>query len=159
NLGQFGFGLDTSKDRYDSIKRTIEDAVKRVFNPEFLNRIDDTIIFHNLEREHIMQIIDIQMKDLVKRMTSMNITLELTRSAKEFLGEKGFDPTLGARPLKRALQRYVEDALAEEILRGKFADGSRVKIAFNKKTNELKFADLTKKGGEVQAPEEEAAEL
>jgi len=159
NLGQFGFGPDTSKDRYDSIKRTIEDAVKRVFNPEFLNRIDDMIIFHNLEREHIMQIIDIQMKDLVKRMTSMNITLELTRSAKEFLGEKGFDPTLGARPLKRALQRYVEDALAEEILRGKFGDGSRVKIAFNKKTNELKFADLTKKGGEVQAPEEEAAEL
>lgn len=159
NFGQFGFGLGGSKDRYESIKSTIEDAVKRVFNPEFLNRIDDTIIFHNLEREHIMQIIDIQMKDLVKRMTSMNITLELTRSAKESLCEKGFDPAFGARPLKRALQRYVEDPLAEEILRGTFTDGSRVKIAFSKKTNELKFIDSTKKGGEVQAPEEEEAEL
>ena len=159
NLGQFGFGDGTSKDRYQSIKNTIEDAVKRVFNPEFLNRIDDTIIFHNLELEHILQIVDIQMKDLVKRMTSMNITLELTRGAKEFLGERGFDPALGARPLKRALQKYVEDSLAEEILRGKFGEGSRIKITFSKKANELKFADMTKKGGEVQAPEEEEAEL
>lgn len=159
NFGQFGFGVDSSKGRYESIKSTIEDAVKRVFNPEFLNRIDDTIIFHNLEREHILQIIDIQMKDLVKRMTSMNITLELTKSAKEFIGEKGFDPAFGARPLKRALQRYVEDALAEEILRGKFNDGNKVKITYSKKAGELKFIDVTKKSGEVQAPEEEEAEL
>ena len=160
NFGQFGFGVASSKSQYESIKSTIEDAVKRIFNPEFLNRIDDTIIFHNLEREHILEIIDIQMKELVKRMTSMNISLELTKSAKEFLGEKGFDPMLGARPLKRAIQRFVEDPLAEEILRGKFGDGSRVKIAFNKKANELKFVDGTKKGGEVQqAPEEEEAEL
>ncbi|MEE9288950.1 MAG: ATP-dependent Clp protease ATP-binding subunit [Bacteroidota bacterium] len=160
NFGQFGFGAASSKSQYENIKNTIEDAVKRIFNPEFLNRIDDTIIFHNLEREHILEIIDIQMKELVKRMTSMNISLELTKSAKEFLGEKGFDPMLGARPLKRAIQRFVEDPLAEEILRGKFGDGSRVKIAFNKKANELKFVDGTKKGGEVQqAPEEEEAEL
>ncbi|MEE9186965.1 MAG: ATP-dependent Clp protease ATP-binding subunit, partial [Bacteroidota bacterium] len=160
NFGQFGFGVASSKDQYESIKNTIEDAVKRIFNPEFLNRIDDTIIFHNLEREHILEIIDIQMKELVKRMTSMNISLELTKSAKEFLGEKGFDPMFGARPLKRAIQRFVEDPLAEEILRGKFGDGSRVKITFNKKANELKFVDGTKKGGEVQqAPEEEEAEL
>jgi len=159
NTGGFGFGMNTAKDKYDSMKNTIEDAVKRVFNPEFLNRIDDTIIFHSLEREHIMKIIDIQMKDLVKRMHSMNITIELAKAAKEFLGEKGYDPTFGARPLRRALQKYVEDPLAEEILKGRFVDGSRVKVKFNKKTEELRFADATKKktvkGDQIKEEEEE----
>ncbi|MGA9364869.1 MAG: ATP-dependent Clp protease ATP-binding subunit [Bacteroidota bacterium] len=159
NTGGFGFGTNTAKDKYESMKNTIEDAVKRVFNPEFLNRIDDTIVFHSLEREHIMKIIDIQMKDLVKRMHSMNITIELAKAAKEFLVEKGYDPTFGARPLRRALQKYVEDPLAEEILKGKFVDGSRVKVKFNKKTEELRFADATKrkivKGDQIKEEEEE----
>ena len=104
STGGFGFGLDTPKDNYKSMKNTIEDAVKRVFNPEFLNRIDDTIVFHNLEREHIDKIIDIQMLELVKRMASLEIKIRLTKQAKEFLVDKGFDPAFGARPLKRALQ-------------------------------------------------------
>ena len=159
NTGGFGFGMNTAKDKYESMKNTIEDAVKRVFNPEFLNRIDDTIIFHSLEREHIMKIIDIQMKDLVKRMHSMNITIELAKAAREFLVDKGFDPTFGARPLRRALQKYVEDPLAEEILKGKFVDGSRVRVKFNKKTEELRFTDATKrktvKGDQIKEEEEE----
>ena len=159
NTGGFGFGMNTAKDKYESMKNTIEDAVKRVFNPEFLNRIDDTIVFHALEREHIMKIIDIQMKDLVKRMHSMNITIEMAKAAKEFLVDKGYDPTFGARPLRRALQKHVEDPLAEEILKGKFVDGSRVKVRFNKKTEELRFSDATKrktvKGDQVKEEEEE----
>jgi ATP-dependent Clp protease ATP-binding subunit ClpC len=159
NTGGFGFGLNTAKDKYESMKNTIEDAVKRVFNPEFLNRIDDTIVFHSLEREHIMKIIDIQMKDLVKRMHSMNITVELAKAAKEFLVDKGYDPTFGARPLRRALQKYVEDPLAEEILKGKFGDGSKVRVKFNKKAEELRFVDASKKKavktGEVGEHEEE----
>ncbi len=147
--GGFGFGINTPKDRYESMKSTIEDAVKRVFNPEFLNRIDDTIIFHPLEREHIMKIIDIQMRDLLKRMHSMNITVELTKSAKEFLVEKGFDPTFGARPLRRALQKYVEDPLAEEILKRKFGDGSRVKVTFDKKKEQLRFTEAVKRKGSM----------
>jgi ATP-dependent Clp protease ATP-binding subunit ClpC len=159
NTGGFGFGMNTAKDKYESMKNTIEDAVKRVFNPEFLNRIDDTIVFHALEREHIMKIIDIQMKDLVKRMHSMNITIEMAKAAKEFLVDKGYDPAFGARPLRRALQKHVEDPLAEEILKGKFVDGSRVKVKFNKKTEELRFSDATKrktvKGDHVKEEEEE----
>jgi ATP-dependent Clp protease ATP-binding subunit ClpC len=159
NTGGFGFGTNTAKDKYESMKNTIEDAVKRVFNTEFLNRIDDMIIFHSLEREHIMKIIDIQMKDLVKRMHSMNITIELAKAAKEFLVDKGYDPTFGARPLRRALQKHVEDPLAEEILKGKFVDGSRVKVKFNKKTEELRFSDATKrktvKGDQIKEEEEE----
>jgi ATP-dependent Clp protease ATP-binding subunit ClpC len=159
NTGGFGFGLNTAKDKYESMKNTIEDAVKRVFNPEFLNRIDDTIVFHSLEREHIMKIIDIQMKDLVKRMHSMNITVELAKAAKEFLVDKGYDPMFGARPLRRALQKYVEDPLAEEILKGKFGDGSKVRVKFNKKAEELRFVDASKtkavKTGEIDEQKEE----
>jgi ATP-dependent Clp protease ATP-binding subunit ClpC len=158
--GGFGFGVNTPKDRYDSMKTTIDDAVKRVFNPEFLNRIDDTIVFHSLEREHIMKIIDIQMKELVKRMHSMNIKIDLAKGAKEFLVEKGYDPTFGARPLKRALQKFVEDPLAEEILKGKFSDGSHVRVRLDKKKEQLRFTGgvkkKAKKDGEIKAQEESA---
>lgn len=143
--GGFGFGADTPKDNYKSMKTTIEDAVKRVFNPEFLNRIDDTIVFHSLEREHINLIIDIQMKELIKRMAQMEINIQLTKQAKEFLVDKGFDPAFGARPLKRALQKYIEDPIAEEILRNKFGQGSIVKVKLNKKTETLKFSEGAKR--------------
>jgi ATP-dependent Clp protease ATP-binding subunit ClpC len=142
--GGFGFGDNTVLDKYKAMKSTIEDALKRVFNPEFLNRVDDTIVFHALEKSHLMQIIDIATKDLFKRMSSMNITIELNKQAKEFLAEKGFDPAFGARPLRRALQKYVEDPVSEEILKGKFGDGSKVKVKFNKKKEELKFVDANK---------------
>ncbi len=153
--GGFGFGDNTVLDKYKAMKSTIEDALKRVFNPEFLNRVDDTIVFHALEKSHIMQIIDIATKDLFKRMSSMNITIELNKQAKEFLAEKGFDPAFGARPLRRALQKYVEDPVSEEILKGKFSDGSKVKVKFNKKTEELKFTDANKNRKKEETKEEE----
>ena len=122
--------------------------------------MDDTIVFHNLEREGILAIIDIASKDLFKRMESMGIGIELTKAAKEFLADKGFDPAFGARPLRRALQKYVEDPLAEEILKGSFATGSKVKVKFSKKAEELRFIDTTKdKGGdELKELDEEVAD-
>lgn len=158
--GTFGFGTQSSKDKYQAMKGNIEDALKRVFNPEFLNRVDETIVFHNLEREDLIKIIDIAAKDLVDRMASMGITIELTKAAKEFLSDKGFDPAFGARPLRRAVQKYVEDSLAEEILKGTFSHGSKVKVKFSKKTEELKFVDSSKdKGGdELKEQDEEVVD-
>lgn len=160
--GGIGFGTAAVGDKYKSMKSAIEDAMKRVFNPEFLNRIDDTIVFHNLERHHINAIIDIQMRDLVKRMESMNIKMKLTKLAREFLVEKGYDPQFGARPLKRALQKYVEDPLAEEILRNKFSEESHILVKLNKKTETLRFIDVNKKkqpGGTVAPEQEQRADV
>jgi ATP-dependent Clp protease ATP-binding subunit ClpC len=159
--GALGFGVQTSKDKYQTMKGNIDDAVKRVFNPEFLNRIDDTIVFHSLEREHILRIIDIQAKDLFARMGAMGISVEISKSAKEFLAEKGYEPAFGARPLRRALQKYVEDPLAEEILRGTFSQGSNVSVKFDKKAEELRFADSRKDNGgdELKEQDEEIADV
>ncbi|ACB09102.1 ATP-dependent Clp protease ATP-binding subunit [Thermotoga sp. RQ2] len=122
-----GFVGDNNEEReFEKIKDLVLEEVKRTFRPEFLNRIDETIIFHPLKKEHIEQIIDILLRDLRKRLSEKNMKLVLTKSAKEFLVEKGFDPVYGARPLKRAIQRYVEDPLSEEILRGKFNEGDTI---------------------------------
>jgi ATP-dependent Clp protease ATP-binding subunit ClpC len=153
--GGFGFGTGSAEDEYGNMKSTIEDAVKRVFSPEFLNRIDDTIIFHPLEKHHIMEIVQIQMRDLMKRVSAMGITVELTKQAKEFLAEKGYDPSFGARPLRRALQRYLEDPIAEELLKGKYPQGSKIRVKVNKKTGELKFSSAPAAPKDGSVPEEE----
>jgi ATP-dependent Clp protease ATP-binding subunit ClpC len=103
------------------MRRKIMDELKKLFNPELLNRIDETVIFHALDRGHIMQIIDILSVDIAKRLAEKGISFKLTDEAKDFLVDKGFEPAYGARPLKRALQKYLEDPLAEEILRGQYA--------------------------------------
>jgi len=159
--GGFGFGEQSAKGDYGQMKSVIEEALKRVFNPEFLNRIDDTIIFHQLERSHIIEIVGIQMRDLMKRTKSMGISIELTKQAKEFLAEKGYDPAFGARPLRRALQRYLEDPVAEEILKGKYPEGSTIKVRVSKKTGELKFSAVpaTKADGDVGKEEEKKADV
>jgi ATP-dependent Clp protease ATP-binding subunit ClpC len=153
--GTFGFGTPSAKGDYDAMKSTVEEALKRVFNPEFLNRLDETIVFHQLEKQHIMQIVDIQMREILKRIGSTGISVQLTKQAKEFLAEKGYDPAFGARPLRRALQRYLEDPLAEEILRGKFPSGTLVKVRVNKKTEELRFSATTPEGTDSSVEEEE----
>ena len=150
----FGFGEETVGDKYKHMKDTIDEAVKRVFNPEFLNRIDDTIVFHQLTKDDITKIIDIQVKELFKRMSTMNISIELSKQAKEFLAEKGYDQLYGARPLRRALQKYVEDAVAEEILKGSFPEGSIIKVKLNKKKDELMFTSGTHPDEGGEAPEE-----
>ena len=156
--GGFGFGISSSENEYGAMKSTIEDSLKRVFNPEFLNRIDEAIIFHQLEKRHIVDIVQIQVADLLKRMASMNITLELTKQAREFLAEKGYDPAYGARPLRRAIQRHLEDPIAEEVLKGKFGEQTTIRVGVSKKSGELKFskAGTEDKAGEVNEEEESA---
>lgn len=150
----FGFGEETVDDKYKQMKNTIEEAMRRVFNPEFLNRIDDTIVFHQLSKEDIVKIIDIQVHDLFKRMSTMNISIELSKQSKEFLAEKGYDQLFGARPLRRAIQKYVEDPIAEEILKGKFTEGAIIKVKFNKKKEELVFTSGSQPDDGGEAPEE-----
>ncbi len=152
--GGLGFGMQTSKDKYSQMKSGIEDALKRVFNPEFLNRVDDSIIFHNLEREHMFKIIDIAAKELVARMGTLGITIEMTSEAKEFIADKGFDPAFGARPLRRTIQKYVEDKLAEEVLKGSFVHGSKVEVRLANSKEELDFIVVNKDQGGNEVKEE-----
>ncbi len=139
NIGSFGFGGESMADKYSSLKSTVEDAMRKLFNPEFLNRIDETIVFRNLEREDILQIIDIEIQELLKNIRENKMELDLDQSAKEFLVDKGFDQKFGARPLRRAIQKYVEDPLAEEILRGSFKDGTKIIARHPEKADELIF--------------------
>ncbi|HSD71659.1 MAG TPA: ATP-dependent Clp protease ATP-binding subunit, partial [Thermoanaerobaculia bacterium] len=155
STGSFGFGSPTTKGDYDAMKSLIDEALKRVFNPEFLNRVDEAIVFHQLERKHIVEIVEIQMQEILKRIAPTGITIQLTKQAKEFLADKGYDPAFGARPLRRALQRYLEDPIAEEILRGKFPPGSTVKVRFNKKAEELRFAGSTAEETDTDVEAEE----
>jgi ATP-dependent Clp protease ATP-binding subunit ClpC len=155
--GGLGFGTNTHQDKYKQMKSGIEDALKRVFNPEFLNRVDDTIIFHQLERSHIYQIIDIATKDLFHRMSSLGISIELSQEAKDFLVEKGYDPAFGARPLRRAIMKYIEDPFAEEILKGTYVQGSVIRANFDKEKQELVFAYVVKEidGSQLEKHDEE----
>ncbi len=158
--GGMGFGTGSAKDEYGAMKSTIEEALKRVFNPEFLNRIDDAIIFHPLEKHHLLDIVQIQIRELTKRITAQGVELELSKQAREFLAEKGYDPAYGARPLRRAVQKYLEDPVAEELLKGKYPEGSVIRVKVNKKTNELKFVGaLTEKGDNDVEEEEKSADV
>jgi len=121
----------------DLTKSVIQSALKRTFSPEFLNRIDDVVIFNSLDRQHIHKIIDITLADLYKRMANMGYKISLTESAKDFVAEKGFDPQFGARPLHRAIQKYIEDPLAEFILNESPVEGSQLEADLNTETQEL----------------------
>ncbi|MBI9072317.1 MAG: ATP-dependent Clp protease ATP-binding subunit [Melioribacteraceae bacterium] len=139
STGGFGFGGENSDDKYTNLKHTVEDALKKLFNPEFLNRVDDTIVFRNLELEDIKQIINIEMKDLINNVKENKMNIKLDASAKEFLALKGFDPKFGARPLNRAIQKYLEDPLAEELLLGNFKEGNTILVKHKEQTEELYF--------------------
>lgn len=141
NISSFGFGGESGSDRYSSLKNTVEDAMKKLFNPEFLNRIDETIVFRNLEKEDIMKIIDIQIQDLFKNIHENKMELIIDQSAKDFIVDKGFDPKYGARPLRRAIQKYIEDPLAEEILKGSFKEGTKIIAKHIENTDILVFFD------------------
>lgn len=136
---KLGFVEPSNEDEYQSIKSSIEEAVKRLFNPEFINRIDDFIIFRKLNKEHIYSIIDIQLEELRRRLKHQNLTLELTQSAKNFLVSKGYDEKFGARPLKRALQQYVEDELAEILLLGTISADTRIIGDYEEKNKKIRF--------------------
>ncbi len=141
NISTFGFGADEKADHYASLKNTVEDAMKRLFNPEFLNRIDEAIVFRNLDKEDIYKIIQIEIKDLLSNIKENKLSLVLDESAKEFLVEKGYDEKFGARPLRRAIQKYIEDPLAEELLRGSFKEGTTILAKHVEGTEDLVFID------------------
>lgn len=121
----------------DTSKGVIQTALKRTFSPEFLNRIDDVVIFNSLDQKDIFKIIDITLKDLYNRLDGMGYKLKLNKKAKEFVAEKGFDPQFGARPLHRAIQKYIEDPLAEFILNSNPPEGSVMNAVLNKAGDEL----------------------
>ncbi len=123
-----GFGSQKNDSKYEDMKSRLMDEVKKVFKPEFLNRIDDIIVFKSLTREDLEKIVTIEISHVSERLKEREISIELTKEAIEFIIEKGYDPVFGARPLKRTIQRYVEDPLAEEIIAGKYKTGGKIKI-------------------------------
>ncbi|MBI5167572.1 MAG: ATP-dependent Clp protease ATP-binding subunit [candidate division NC10 bacterium] len=137
NIGARQIGWSTSlgfarvedkKGSYEKMKETVLSELKKTFNPEFLNRIDEIIVFHSLSRDHLKEIVGLMLSRVQAQLQEKHITLTIEEEAKEFLIDEGYDPTFGARPLRRAIQRYVEDALAEEVLKGRFSEGGTVRI-------------------------------
>jgi ATP-dependent Clp protease ATP-binding subunit ClpC len=116
---------DTS---YNAIKDRLLNEVKKAFKPEFLNRIDDIIVFRNLSKADLTEIIKLEVNEVIERLKGRGIDISLSSEAMDFLMEKGYDPLYGARPLKRTIQRYVEDMLSEEIISGRFKEGSKVTV-------------------------------
>ena len=141
-----GFGTSAKTNQADTYaKGVIENALKKTFAPEFLNRIDDVVVFNALSREDIHKIIDIELGKLYARIDGLGYQLKLSKNAKDFIADKGFDKQYGARPLKRAIQKYIEDALAEEIINTKLKEGDSIKMDLNKKTNEIVIKIIEKK--------------
>ncbi|HLT74205.1 MAG TPA: AAA family ATPase, partial [Ohtaekwangia sp.] len=135
-----GIGFATSAKRENEeehMKATIQNALKRAFSPEFLNRLDDVIVFNSLQREHIHKIIDITLRKLFDRIIQLGYNVELTDKAKDFLAEKGYDQQFGARPLNRAIQKYLEDPVAEEILKGEVEEGGTISADYDGKGEAL----------------------
>jgi ATP-dependent Clp protease ATP-binding subunit ClpC len=137
-----GVGFATAsrmQNQDENNKAVIEKALKRTFSPEFLNRVDDVIVFNSLSKENIFEIIDILMRGVLKRLTALGLSLELTEDAKEFLADKGYDSQFGARPLHRAIQKYLEDPLAEQILSTSIKNGDILVASLDKEAGLLKF--------------------
>jgi ATP-dependent Clp protease ATP-binding subunit ClpC len=141
--GKFGFAKEDESSEYKFMSEKIMEEVRKVFNPEFLNRLDEIVVFHPLKKKDMMKIVDIVLQDLVKRLEDRDIEISLTEGARELLVEKGFDPVFGARPLKRTIQKYLEDPLAEELLKGTFQDGSHIQV--RKKGDQLEFVEIGRK--------------
>ena len=123
-----GFGAPKLDDNYDAMRDKIMEETKRVFKPEFLNRLDDIIVFHTLTKPDLVKIVDLEMNKVIARIKIKDIHLTLDPSAQEFLIEKGYDPTYGARPMRRAVERFLEDPMAEELLRGNIKPGDSVTV-------------------------------
>jgi ATP-dependent Clp protease ATP-binding subunit ClpC len=147
-LSEFGHGVGfntqkTPADEGDHAKYIVEKALKKAFAPEFLNRIDDVIMFNPLSKEHIYEIIDIELKGLYERVNSLNYKLKISTAAKDYIAEKGYDVQFGARPLKRAIQKYLEDEMAEVIIKASVVEGDTISVGFEKKTEKIKIRILS----------------
>ncbi len=149
-----GFGTSSRTQAKDDLtKGVIETALKRAFSPEFLNRIDDVVLFNNLSKEHIVTIIDLELEKLYKRINELGYKVEMTKEAKEYIADKGFDEKFGARPLARAIQKYVEDPLAEQIINSEIEEGDEIFISLDK--NEAGEDEITVKVKKHEKAEEE----
>ncbi len=137
-----GFTKNDEAMSYERMKETVNDALKAHFRPEFLNRVDDTIVFHELSMDEVTEIVDLMIARTSEQLRAQGLGLELTDSAKNWLARKGYDPTLGARPLRRAIQRYVEDALSERILYKEFHAGQIVVVDADEESDEIVFTSM-----------------
>jgi len=152
-----GFGrvseLDESKseERYKRMSDKIMDEVKRFFRPEFLNRLDGTVVFHSLKKQHIVEIVDLMLESVRTQLLEKGMVLQVTDGAQEWLAEKGYDPTFGARPLRRLIQDKIEDRLSDELLNGTFKDGDVVELDINKDGD---VTITTPRSEDVSSPEE-----
>jgi ATP-dependent Clp protease ATP-binding subunit ClpC len=139
--GLMGFGaIGVDKHDFNSMKEKIEEQAKKHFKPEFLNRLDDLIVFHMLEKEDLVHIVDLEINKVLKRVRDKKIEVELDQSAKELLIAEGYDPAYGARPMRRAVERYLEDPFAEHLLRGDVKEGDLVRITRRENEKSLKFS-------------------
>ena len=123
-----GFGAIAGHGSYEAMRDKILDELKRVFKPEFLNRLDDMIVFHQLERNDLVKIVDLEVAKVIERVRAKEIKVHLDTTAVEFLIDKGYDPIYGARPMRRAVEKYLEDPLAEELLRGNIKQGDTLDV-------------------------------
>ena len=137
--GAIGFGSQKEDETYKGMKGRLLDEIKKTFKPEFLNRVDDVIVFRSLTLEDMKQVVDIEIKDVQARLGEKNIELSIEDEAKVFLINNGLEKNYGARPLKRTIQRYLENPLAEEMISGDISDGSKVDVSVDKKRSVLKF--------------------
>ena len=143
NTGGYGFTTESTSGSFENMKKKIYDELKNAFNPEFLNRVDETVVFKQFTEDDSMKIVELTLEEVLKKLTDRKIKFSMTDGAKKFLVEKGFDPMYGARPLKRAIQKHIEDPIADELLKGKFREGSTIQIKL--KGNELHFSEVTSK--------------
>jgi ATP-dependent Clp protease ATP-binding subunit ClpC len=156
-IADFGSGVGFStkskiEDKEKDQKSIIENALKRSFAPEFLNRIDDLVLFSSLDRDDLFKIIDIELGKLFKRTEQLGYHLKLSKKAKAYVAEKGYDPKYGARPLKRAVQRYIEDPVAEEIVDSQVLEGDTMKIDYDDKKDKIIITVVRNKDKKPKKP-------
>jgi ATP-dependent Clp protease ATP-binding subunit ClpC len=138
-----GFTSGDAAANWERRAEKVRDELKNVFNPEFLNRLDDVIVFHPLDRGHIALIVSILLKDVRKRLAEEELTMKLSDAATEFLVKHGYDEQYGARPLKRSIQKYIEDPLSEKILMGEFTRGDEIEVELATEGDRLDFKVLS----------------
>ena len=156
NVSKVGFSTseDQSKDRYEKLKETVNEEMKKAFRPEFLNRIDETIVFAHLSQDEIRQIVDLMLKDLFKRLEEKELSVEVTDEVKDHLAKEGYSEAYGARPLRRLIQRRIEDNLAEEILSGKYSKGDIIRLTLDE-NNRIAFEKASKPSKKTKTKQDE----
>ena len=138
-----GHAREVWERQYEKVQDTVRQELRNHFRLEFLNRVDDIVLFRNLNLEQIQEIVDVQMQSLQKRLAERNISIVLNDKVKEVLAQKGYGPAFGARPLKRALQKHIQDPLSLKILQGEFSEGDRVKVDVNGNSDTFTFEKVT----------------